>query len=463
MNEIKHNSLDTDKIGSLIFRLSIPAFIGMAVQTLYNIVNTIFIGRYVGAYGIAGPSLVFPIQMLAMGFSMMMGMGGASVISRALGAGNKEKANLTLANAMAGVLSISFFMMIVIWADMDFWLRLVGASSDTLPYARDYLSVILSGVFLQTSSMCLSNMVMAEGNARTVMIGQAIGAISNIILDAIFIVGLHMGVKGAALGTIIAQFLSTVYFLRYYISGSSTLKFIIRYFIFRWQVMKEIMSIGVSSLGSTLVTSLSMIVINRMLVVYSGDYAVSAYGIVNRLVMFVIMPGIAIGQSLQPILGFNYGMKNYGRAIKSIKIAVFYSTIISMAAFLILFFFPEIFVSIFTGDTQLIDLAVRSMKYIFSTLPLVGFIMVGTVVFQAVGKARQAFITSMARSCFFLFPAVLILPRFFQLEGVWLAWPVTDFLSAILIVIFLIPLLREFKKGEAGMLSSLHPVVKTTD
>jgi putative MATE family efflux protein len=337
----------------------------------------------------------------------------------------------------------------------------VGASADTLPYARDYLSVILSGVFLQTASMCLNSLVMAEGNARTVMIGQAIGAISNIILDAIFIIALHMGVKGAALGTIIAQLLATAYFLRFYLSGKSYLKFKIRNFLFQWPVIKEIMSIGVASLCSTLVSSLSMVIINRMLVLYSGDYAISAYGIVNRLVMFVLMPGIAIGQALQPILGYNYGMKNYARALRSIKIAVLYSTIVSLVALVILFAFPAVFVGIFTSDDRLIDLAVRSIYYIFSTLPMGCFIMVGSTIFQAVGKARQAFITSMARSCLFLFPAALLLPRLFHLEGVWLAFPVTDFLSAIMIVIFLIPLIREFKKEGKGNLSALKLDMKT--
>ena len=190
------NALNSDRIGHLLLKLTIPAFLGMAVVTLYNIVNTIFIGQFVGSLGIAGLSIVFPIQMLSMGIGMMTGMGGASLISRLIGAGDKEKAERALGNAISGTILLSFIIMVAGLANMDFWLRLMGASDEILPYSRDYMQIILFGMFFQTFAMACTSLLIAEGNARVTMIGQLIGAFTNIALDATFIIALNMGVRG---------------------------------------------------------------------------------------------------------------------------------------------------------------------------------------------------------------------------------------------------------------------------
>ena len=221
MHNRNQNILNDDRIGRLLLKLSLPAFFGMFVITLYNVVDTIFIGHYVGPLGIAGLSIVFPVQMLSMGIGHMTGMGGASLISRLIGAGNIPRAEHALGNAVTSAIVLSAIIMIVGLSNTDSWLRLMGASETILPYARDYMTIILIGMFFQTSAMALNFLIRAEGNARVPMTGMIIGAVLNIILDAIFIIPLGMGIKGAALATVIAQLISVMYFASYYFAGKS--------------------------------------------------------------------------------------------------------------------------------------------------------------------------------------------------------------------------------------------------
>jgi len=438
--------LDDDQIGRLLLKLSLPAFFGMFVMTLYNVVDTVFIGHYVGPLGIAGLSIVFPVQMLSMGIGQMTGMGGASLISRLIGADNASKAERTLGNAITSTIVLSAIIMVVGLSNTDTWLRLMGASETILPYARDYMTIVLSGKVFPTFAMALNGLIRAEGNARVAMTGMIMGAILNIIFDAIFIIPLDMGVKGAALATVIAQLISVVYFMRYYFTGKSFLKIHLRNLVFELNILKEILAIGIASFARMLAASLSVIFVNRMLVAYGGDLAVSAYGIVNRIMMFALMPGITIGQGLQPILGFNYGAKRYDRALKAIKIAIAAATGICIVVFLVLYFVPEPFIHIFTTDNELIALASYAAKRVFIALYLVGFIMVGSLIFQSVGKAAQSFVTAISRPFLFLIPLIFILPRFLQLDGVWLAFPIAEALTFLLTLVLLIPQIREFRK-----------------
>jgi len=322
------NLLDDDRIGRLLLKLTLPAFFGMFVMTLYNVVDTIFIGQYVGPLGIAGLSIVFPIQMLSMGIGQMMGMGGASLISRLIGGNNIPRAEHALGNAFSGTIILSAIVMIVGLSAPDFWLRLMGASDTILPYAKDYFTIILYGMFFMTFAMSMNTLIRAEGNARVPMIGMIIGAGSNIVLDAIFIISLEMGVQGAALATVIAQFISTLYFLSYHLTGKSFLKLHARNLIIRWHIMKDILAIGISALAMVVAGSIASIFVNRLLVFYGGDLHIAAFGVLHRIMMFALMPGMVIGQGLQPILGFNYGAGRYDRALKTIRIAVIYLSLI---------------------------------------------------------------------------------------------------------------------------------------
>jgi len=447
MNIRNQNVLNDDRVGRLLLKLSIPAFFGMFVMTLYNVVDTIFIGHYVGPLGIAGLSIVFPVQMLSMGIGQMMGMGGASLISRLIGANNAPRAEHALGNAISSVIVLSAIIMIAGLVNPDFWLNLMGASATILPFARDYMTIILIGMFFQTLAMSLNGLIRAEGNARVPMTGMIIGAISNIALDALFIIALEMGIRGAALATVIAQVISLAYFMRYYFYGKSFLKIHSRNLVIDWAILRAILAIGIASFARTLTGSLSAILVNRALVTYGGDYAVSAFGIINRIMMFALMPGIVIGQGLQPVLGFNYGAKRYDRALRAIKIAITVATSFCIAVFFILYFSPEPFIRIFTTDNELIALGSYAAKHVFLAMYLIGFIMVGSLIFQSVGKAVQSFVTSISRAALFLIPLIFVLPRFLQLDGVLLAFPISDALTFILTLILFIPQIRELRSA----------------
>jgi putative MATE family efflux protein len=438
--------LDDDRIGGLLVKLTIPAFLGMFVITLYNVVDTIFIGHYVGPLGIAGLSIVFPIQMLSMGIGQMMGMGGASLISRLIGADNIPRAEHALGNAFSGTVLLSAVVMIVGLSSPDFWLRLMGASDTILPYAHDYMVIILYGMFFQTFAMSMNMLIRAEGNARVPMIGMIVGAGINIVLDAVFIIPLGMGVKGAAWATVIAQFISTIYFLSYHLTGKSFLRLHARNLIIQWQIMRDILAIGISALAMTVAGTVAAIFVNRLLVAYGGDLAISAFGILHRILMFALMPGIVIGQGLQPILGFNYGAGRFDRALRVIRLAVTSATAISTLAFLILYFFPELFIRIFSNDAELIEVGIYAAKRVFAVMPVIGLMIVGQIVFQAIGKVVQAIVSSLGRTALFLIPTVLILPQFWGIDGVWLAFPFTDVLTLLLTLGLAIPILLDFSR-----------------
>ncbi len=446
INQRNQNVLDDDRIGRLLLKLSLPTFFGFFVMTLYNVVDTIFIGHYVGPLGIAGLSIVFPLQMLSIGIGEMTGMGGASLISRSIGAGDVPKAERTLGNALTANIVLSVALMVACLAMPDFWLRLMGSSETILPYARDYMTIIVIGMLFMTFSMAMNNLIRAEGNARTPMIGMIIGAVVNIILDAIFIIPLGMGIQGAALATVIAQLISVFYFMRYYFSGKSFLKIYLRNMAIQWDLLKEILAIGVASFSRMVATSISAIFVNRMLVLYGGDMAISAFGIIHRLMMFAIMPGIVIGGGLQPILGFNYGAKRYDRAMRAIIIAMGAAFACGLFVFGIVYFAPEPFVRIFTNDAELIALSSYAAKRIFLALYMIGLMMVGSLVFQSIGKVVQSFITSIARPILFLIPLVFILPEFLGLDGVWLAFPISDGFTLLLTLLLLIPQIRELRR-----------------
>ncbi len=446
MNNRRQNILDDDRIGQLMLKLSLPALVGLLVMTMYNVVDTIFVGHYVGPLGIAGLTIVFPAQMLTMAIGQMMGMGGASLISRSIGAGNIHRAEHALGNAVTSAVVLSVIVMIAGLSNTDMWLRLMGASEAVLPYAREYMSIILIAVPFKTIAMAQNSLIRAEGNARVPMTGMIIGAVLNIILDAIFIILLDMGIRGAALGTLIASLVTVLYFMSYYLSGKSFLKIRTKTLVIEWGILGAILAIGIAAFASLSASSLTVVFINRALATFGGDVAISAYGLINRIMMFAFLPGIVIAQGLQPILGFNYGAKRYDRALKAIKIAVIAATTFSIMVFLAVYFAPEVFIRVFTTDGEVIAVGSYAVKRIFFLRYLIGFIIVGSTVFQAMGKAPQAFLTAIARPVLFLLPLVFILPKYWQLDGVWLAFPITDVLTFILVLVLIIPQIRAFRR-----------------
>jgi putative MATE family efflux protein len=440
--------MDTDRIGWLMVKLSTPAFMGMFVQALYNVVNTIFIGHIQGGtMAIAGLSIVFPLQMLMMGMGIMVGIGGISVISRSIGSRDISKAEQTLGNGLTSVLIIGVIMTAAILIFVNPLLRLIGASDAVLPYARDYLVIIAMGNTINVTGIVLLNFSRAEGNTRVGMISQISGAVINIVLDAIFILGFHLGVKGAALGTIIAQTVSLMYLTYFYYSGNSFLKFHTRNLRLDLKVLKPMFAIGISAFVQAVASSVSALFLISHVVLYGGDIALSAFGIAQRIFIFATLPAQVIGQGVQPILGFNYGAKRFSLVLKSIKIAAVSSSILSLVVFSIVYFFPGPIIRIFTTDPELIKSGIHVSKLMFLGMPIIGLVFLGSNCFQSTGKALQSFITAFARPVLFMIPAVLILPRFLKLDGVFLSFPASDVLALILTFILIYPMFKQFRKA----------------
>lgn len=449
MAKFDNNVLNTDKIGPLLVKLTLPAFMGMFVQGLYNVVSTIFVGHNVGSLGIAGLSIVFPLQMLVFGFSMMVGIGGASLISRQLGAGNNSGAEKTLGNAVTISFILYILLVVAILPFMDFWLRLIGASDAVLPLARDYLVYVIGGSFFGLFSMTLLSLARAEGNARVGMTAMIIGALSSIGLSAIFIIPLNMGVAGAGLATIISQFISMSYLLIYYLNGNSYLRMRFRNLKLDLQILRDMLSIGIAAFTQSIANSLSVMILINLVVSYGGDVALSAFGIVQRIMFFAVMPSMVIGQGAQPILGYNYGAKRYNLLLKTINMAAVSSTIISVVLFLVLYFTPEPLIWIFTDDAELVSTGAYVAKLMFLSMPLMGAINLGTQMFQAIGKAMQSFIAAIVRPVVFMIPLVLIMSRTWGLDGVFLSFPASDLLTFVLILFLIAPIIRHFRKEAA--------------
>jgi putative MATE family efflux protein len=442
------NIMDTEHVGKLLFQLATPAFFGMFVQTLYNVVNTIFIGHTAsGDLAIAGLSIVFPIQMFFMGVGMMVGMGGTSLISRSIGARDTRRAERTLGNGITCIIILSLLLTAIILPNIDSLLRLIGASDEVLPYAHNYLQIIVYGTVFNLVGMALLNFVRAEGNARVAMIANILGAGLNIILDWVLIIHFNMSVTGAALGTVIAQVVVLIYLGIYYLSKSSYIQFHAKNMWLDVKILKPMFSIGISSFVQTAASSVSAMFLISRVAALGGDVYLGAFGIIQRVMMFATMPAMVTGQGVQPILGFNYGAKRYMLALKALRIAAIASTCFSVFAFAILYFIPGLVINIFSTDMALVDAGVHISHLVFWSMPLMGLVMVGSTSFMSIGKAVQAFTTAIARPALFLIPAVLVLPLLLGLDGVFLSFPTSDALTLILTIILIIPVIREFQRN----------------
>ncbi|WP_026477919.1 MATE family efflux transporter [Alkaliphilus transvaalensis] len=423
--------LATEKIWKLLLKLSAPAMLGMVVNSLYNLVDTIFVGQFIGKMAIAGLTIVFPIQLLVMAVAQTIGIGGASMISRSLGAGDVEKAEKTMGNMMTLTLVISLAIALLGTIFIVPILKLFGASEEVLPYAVEYMRIIIWGTFFFVFALTSNNIIRAEGNAKVAMVTMIISAGLNIILDPLFIVVFDWGITGAALATVLSQAVTVLYLVHYFLKGKTTVKFKMKNLTFEKEIVKEIIAVGSSSFVKQASGSISAIILNNSLRIYGGDSAIAVYGIINRLLNFTFMPMLGIVYGFQPIVGFNYGAKLLDRVRETIKLSIIATTIFSIAGFLLLMIFPRFFFSIFTKDASFINDGVASMQMVILALPLIGFQIVGASIFQSFGKARQSLFLNSSRSVLFLIPLALILPLFFQINGLWMAFPVADLLASI--------------------------------
>ncbi|MGM0597831.1 MAG: MATE family efflux transporter [Myxococcota bacterium] len=428
----KSKLLGTQSIPKLLFRLSTPAAVGMISIALYNLVDTIFVGRGVSVAAIGAISIVFPVHMIIMGISQLFGIGGASLISRCLGAKEKDKAEKTLGNVISLVFIFSNLMILASYIWMEEILVLFGATPELLPLSMEYLRIVLVGFMFFTYTVSLNNIARAEGAAKIAMTSMLIGAAGNLILDPIFIFMFKLGVSGAALATTISQIFSFVFLLGYFLGGKSVLSLHWKNLKISFELAKEIVSIGISVFVRQTISSLVVIIFFHSLGHYGSDFYISIYGIIHKITMFLFMPLFGLVQGLQPIVGYNYGAKNYKRVVQAIKTTLLVSFIISITFTLIIYIFPHFFFSLFNKSQRLQQEGARIIRIMIVVLPLVGVQIVGSATFLALGKAVPAFILSISRQVLFLIPLLLLLPLFMGLDGVWYSLPLSDICAFIL-------------------------------
>lgn len=431
--------LGEERVGKLLLKFSIPAIIGMLVNALYNIVDRIFIGNGVGSLGIAGITVSFPIMIILMAFGMLVGLGANALISIRLGEDKKDEAELILGNATVLLIGILLIISILGLIFLEPLLRLFGASQDALPFAKNYLSIILFGAVFQGIGFGMNNFIRGEGNPKIAMLTMLIGAITNIILDPIFIFVLDLGIRGAAFATIISQGISSAWVLYYFLGGKSLLKIRRKNLRLRLNIVGGIFAIGSAPFLMQVAASGITALLNNQLLFYGGDIAIAAFGAINSVTMLVLMPIFGINQGAQPIIGFNYGAKKFDRVKKTLKLAIFSATFIVTLGFIGTRLIPYHLAALFNRDDQeFIKFAVDGMRIFLFMLPIIGFQIVSSNYFQAVGKPKQAMFLSLSRQVLVLIPALLILPRFFGLNGVWAAGPVADVCSSLLTGSFLL-------------------------
>lgn len=444
MNE-RANMLGNEKMSKLLLKLSLPATIGMVVNALYNIIDTIFIGRSVGKLGLAGLTISFPIQMIMMAFALMIGIGAASAVSRSLGAKDIERADYVAGNAVLSISIISVLIVVFGYIFMKPLLIMFGATENILPYSIEYMKIIFIGSLYFPLVMTANNLVRAEGNAKVSMISMVIGTGLNIILDPIFIFGFDMGISGAALATIISQFVSLVFLVRYFYSGKSSIKIKLHHLKPKFDIIKEIFTVGFPSFARNIAGSIVAIIINTSIKGYSptiniADTYIAILGVVNRVIMFLFMPLFGVIQGMQPIAGFNYGAKKFDRVKEVVRLSIIVSTLLATFGFLLGEIFPTQLMRLFDDtDTELISKGATVLRIVISMVPIIGVQIVGGALFQALGKAKQSLVLSLLRQVILFIPLVLILPQVIPdpLIGIWFAYPVADFISTIITYIIL--------------------------
>ena len=429
--------LGREPIPQLLVNLAVPATVGMLVITLHSVIDTIYIARGVGTIGVAAVAISFPVQMFFMALSGAMGIGGGSVISRALGAGDLKKANCTFGTIISMVLAMAVIGAFLGLTYIRPMLKLFGSSDTIMPYACDYLGILLYGTIFFAFSFAVNNIVRAEGNARMAMLSMIMSSVLNVIFTPIFIFGFDLGMRGAAYGTIVAQSATAFFLLYYFLSHRSTLSIKLRYLPPRRGLIFEILSVGASAFVRQGSGSIMLIVANNLLILYGGDLAIAALGIIHRVMMFLMLPILGVVQGLLPLVGYNYGAGKMDRVGESIILGIKISTLIALGAFILIMLFPAGFMKIFTPDSELIEMGRSALRIMFALSFTVGVQMVTGGVFQALGKARAALVLSLSRQILFLIPMMLILPLSFELTGIWLAFPVADLFSFMLALWFI--------------------------
>lgn len=437
---LKHMSQTNDlahkPISKLLLSYFIPAFIGVFINALYNIVDRIFIGQLVGAEALSGISIVFPIMLAMTAFGMLLGIGGGILVSINLGRKNKEKAEQVLGTAFTLMIIVSLSISIIGMLLKAPLLKMFGVTEITLDYANEYLNYILCGTIFQLIGFSLNNIIRAEGNARIAMISMIVSAGSNIVLDYIFVYHLGMGVSGAALATVISMAILSAWVLVHFRSSRSVVRLSRKNITLNFRLAKEIGSAGFPPFAMQLAGSFVQGIMTGQLVKLGGDLAVGAMGVIMSISMMIIMSMVAINMASQPIFGYNHGAQQFDRVKTCLKLSVMAATGIGVVSFAMVQLFPDVLVGFFNSDSpELLAMSEMGLRTAMASLPIIGFQIIIGNYYQSIGKSRIATILPLTRQVFVLIPLILILPKFFGLQGAWLAMPISDTVAAIIVLV----------------------------
>ena len=433
------NSTDkfgTAPLGKLLAEQAIPASVGILTMSIYAIVDTIYVGHFVGPEGIGAITVVLPITFLISSIGMSIGVGGSSVISRALGNDKIKKAFKTFGNQVMMTIMLAIFFVILGSFFTDEIIRVFGGMGDIETPAIEYFTILLIGVPFLAWAMMSINVIRAEGYPRVAMYAMIVPAIINLILDPIFIVALDMGIKGAAWATTIAYIGSAAFTLRHFVYGKSALKISIENCKPSMPIIKEISSLGSVTLARQGVISVLAVVLNNSLYFYGGEQGLSVYGIINRVLMFANFPVLGITQGFVPIVGYNYGARLKDRVQQIVKTAIGWASGISVLLFVVLMVFAANISELFTSDLDLIKDTTPVIRTVFLATPLLAVSLIISAYFQAIGKAGPALFLALTKQGIFLIPLVLILPLYFGLDGIWMAFPIADIGAALVSFVY---------------------------
>lgn len=445
------NPLGVEKVSRLLWRFSIPAIIGMVVNALYNVVDRIYIGNApgLGANGLAGITIGFPIMIILLSIGILFGVGGATLFSMKLGAGETEEAELALGNAFSLLLISGGLFMVLGQVFLSPLLAAFGASPQVLPYAIGYMRIIFWGAVFQIVSIGLNNFLRADGQPKLAMVTMFMGAGVNIILDPVFIYVFDMGMAGAALATILSQFISMVWILTYFFSKRSHHPIRLKNMVLKWGTAIRITALGLPNFLLQLGNSVLNVVLNMTLLSYGGDIAVSGMGIVNSIQTILLMPITGLVQGAQPIVSFNFGAKKFNRVRETQKYAILIATTIVGIGWLATRIIPEPLVRLFNSEPELLAFGTQALQTWFLGLPIIGFQIVASNFFQATGRTRSAIFLTLTRQIILLIPAILLFSQTWGMDGLLHAAPFSDAAAGLLTAVFYIGGIKRLTKEEA--------------
>ena len=439
------SALGTESIGKLLMQYAVPAIIAMTASSLYNMVDSIFIGHGVGTMAISGLALTFPLMNLAAAFGSLVGVGASTLISVKLGQRDYDTAQRVLGNVFVlnMVLGVAFTIIVMLFLDPI--LYFFGGSDQTVGYARDYMQIILLGNAVTHLYLGLNAVLRSSGHPQKAMYATIATVVINTILDPVFIYGFGWGIRGAAVATIVAQVISLTWQFKLFSNKDELLHFHRGIFRLKRKIVFDSLAIGMSPFLMNLAACFIVIIINQGLKKYGGDLAIGAFGIVNRLVFIVVMIVMGLNQGMQPIAGYNFGAKLYGRANKVLRLTIIYATAVTTFGFLVGMLVPDLVGGIFTSDAELTELSVTGLRITVMFFPIIGFQMVTSNFFQSIGMAGKAIFLSLTRQMLILLPCLLVLPQFFGVAGVWYSMPVSDLLASLIALVMLVCQFRKFR------------------